>query len=69
MVFERPLVLEIGATKAVPDLSTVLLMCPPVAFHREWLGAFLAAEGLGAMLALVMSLESSEVLERPYSRV
>lgn len=65
VVLERPLVLEIGAARAVPELAAVLLVGSPVASDGEGLAAFPAHEGLDPMLPLVMCLESSEVLERP----
>ena len=69
VVLERPLVLEIGAAGAVPELPAVLLVRPPVAFDGEALGALPAGEGLRAVLALVVRLEGSEVLERLRARV
>ena len=55
--------LEIRPTRAKPHLAAVLLVRPPVPSHREGLAAFPALEGLHAVLPLVVSLESSEVLQ------
>ena len=65
VVFEGALVLEVGAAGAVPELAAVLLVGAPVAAHGEGLAALAAHEGLDAVLALVVSLEGPEVLERP----
>lgn len=69
MVLEGSLVLEVGATKTVPNLAAVLLVGPPIALNGEGLAAFPAHEGLRAVLAFVVSLEGSEVLEGPCPRV
>ena len=69
MVLERPLVLEIGTTNTVPNLATIFLMSPPVALDRKGFAALSTHEGLDAVLALVVSLEGAEVLERPRPRV
>ena len=69
MVLERALVLELGAAEAVPELAAVLLVRAPVALDGQWLSAAAAAEGLGAVLALVVGLQGAEVLERPRPRV
>lgn len=65
VVFERPLVLEIRTTDAVPDFATVLLMGSPVSFHSKGLIAFSAEEVLYSMLSFVVGLEGSEVFEWP----
>lgn len=64
VIFERSLVLEVGAAGAVPELAAVLLVGSPVPPHRESLAAFPAHERLDAVLPLVMSLQGSEILER-----
>ena len=69
VVLERPLVLEIGSARAIPELATVLLVRSPVAPDREGLGAFPAYEGLYPMLPLVVRLEGSEIFERLGSRM
>lgn len=69
VVLERPLVFEVRSTKAIPYFATVLLVGPPVAFHSEGLAAFSAHVGFGAVLPLVMSLQGSEILQRPCSWV
>eukprot|EP00252_Welwitschia_mirabilis_P025804 TRINITY_DN8210_c0_g1_i1.p2 TRINITY_DN8210_c0_g1~~TRINITY_DN8210_c0_g1_i1.p2 ORF type:complete len:181 (-),score=12.74 TRINITY_DN8210_c0_g1_i1:582-1124(-) len=69
VVFERPLVLEIGAARAEPELSAVLLVGSPVASHGEGLAALAAREGFGSVLSLVMRLQSPEILERPRTRM
>lgn len=69
MVLEGALVLEIGATDAVPKLATILLVRSPVPAHGERLTALAAHEGLEAMLALVVCLQGSEVLQRLGPRV
>lgn len=69
MVLERPLVLEIGPADAEPELPTVLLVGAPVSSNRKGLPALVAHERLGAVLALVVSLEGAEVLERLRPRV
>ena len=61
--------LEIRSASAVPQLAAVLLVRSPVPFDGESLPTFSAAEGLRAVLALVVSLESSEVFEWFRSRV
>lgn len=68
MVFEGALVLEIRATNAVPKLATILLVRPPVSAHGERLPALATHEGLQPMLALVVCLQGSEILEwlRPW---
>ena len=69
VVLEGALVLEVGAAGAEPALAAVLLVRAPVALDGEGLGAAAAAEGPGAVLALVVRLQSAEVLERPRARV
>jgi len=69
VVVEGALVLEVGAAGAEPPLAAVLLVRAPVALDGEGLGAAAAAEGLGAVLALVVRLQGAEVLERPRARV
>jgi hypothetical protein len=69
VVVEGTLVLEVGAAGAEPALAAVLLVRAPVALDGEGLGAAAAAEGLGAVLALVVRLQGAEVLERPRARV
>lgn len=64
VVLEGALVLEVGATDAIPKLATVLLMGSPVTADSEGLATLSAGEGLQAVLALVVSLEGSKVLER-----
>jgi hypothetical protein len=64
VVVEGALVLEVGAAGAEPALAAVLLVRAPVALDGEGLGAAAAAEGLGAVLALVVRLQGAEVLER-----
>lgn len=63
VILERPLVLEVRAARAIPELATVLLVGPPVATHSERLAALPAHEGLDPVLALVVGLEGPEVLE------
>lgn len=65
VVFEGPLVLEIRAANAEPELPAVLLVCPPVTSYCKWLPTFPAPERLRAVLALVMCLQGSEVLQWP----
>ena len=69
VVVEGALVLEVGPAGAEPSLAAVLLVRAPVALDGEGLGAAAAAEGLGAVLALVVRLQGAEVLERPRPRV
>jgi len=56
-------VLEIRSTRAKPHLAAVLLVRPPVPSYCKGLAAFPALEGLDAVLPLVVSLESPEVLQ------
>lgn len=63
VVLEGALVLEVRATDAEPELPAVLLVGAPVASHCECLAALAALEGLDAVLALVVGLQSAEVLE------
>ena len=44
VVFERPLVLKIRPTNAIPKLATILLMGPPITLDSKWLATFLASE-------------------------
>lgn len=69
MIFERPLVLEIRTTNAVPKLSTILLMGSPITPHGESFAAFSTHEGLDSMLSLVMGLKSTEIFEGFWSGV
>lgn len=69
VVLEGPLVFEVGAAEAVPDAAAVLLVGTPVALDGEGLGALAAREGLGAVLALVVRLQSAEVFEGTSARV
>lgn len=69
VVLERPLVLEVGAADTEPELAAVLLVGSPVSPHGEGLLAVAAREGLGSVLALVVSLQCSEVLQRPRPRM
>ena len=69
VVLEGALVLELGAAEAVPELAAVLLVRAPVALDGEGLAAAAAAEGLEAVLALVVRLQGAEVLERLGARV
>lgn len=64
VIFERPLVFEVRATKAIPNLATVLFMSPPITFHSKGLPTFSTQVGFDAMLPLVVSLEGPEVFER-----
>lgn len=63
MVFERSFVLEIRSAAAIPQLAAVLFMSSPITFDGEGFAAFSAHKRLCAVLSLVVSLESSEVLE------
>nr|GMD65267.1 thylakoid lumenal 19 kDa protein, chloroplastic [Ipomoea batatas] len=63
VVLEGSLVLEIRAADAKPNLAAVLLVGAPVALDGEGLAAFAAHEGLGSVLALVVGLQGSEVLQ------
>ena len=63
VVLQRSLVLEVGATDAVPQFSTVLFMGSPISFHCEGLSALPAHERLDAVLPFVVSLEGPEVLQ------
>lgn len=64
VIFKRPLVLEVGSASAVPELATVLLVCPPITLHcKGFTAGFSADKGFGSMLSLVVSLKGSEVLE------
>lgn len=69
VVFERPLMLEIGTTDAKPALAAVLLVGSPVTFDGQQLPTLAAREGLDTVLPFVVSLKRSEVLERLGSRV
>lgn len=69
VVLERALMFEVRATKAIPNLATILLVGSPIAFDREGFGAFSTSERLDSMLSLVMRLEGAEVLERSGPRV
>ncbi|KAF3787314.1 hypothetical protein EJ110_NYTH23416 [Nymphaea thermarum] len=69
MVLERPLVLEIRAAGAVPELAAVLFMGAPVTPHSEGLGALPALVWLVPVLPLVVGLKGSEILQRPRPRV
>lgn len=64
VILERPLVLEVGAADAEPELPAVLLVRAPVAAHGEGLAALPAAEGFGAVLPLVVCLECPKILQR-----
>jgi len=64
MIFERPLMFEVGATNAEPAFAAVFLVGSPVTFHGQRLGALAAREGLGAMLPLEVRLKRAKVLER-----
>lgn len=63
VVLEGSLMLEVGAADAVPELSAVLLVGAPVPAHSECFAAFPAHKGFDAVLALVVCLQRSEVLE------
>jgi len=69
VVLERPLVLEVGAADAEPELAAVLLVRAPVAAHGEPLAAAAARVRPRAVLAPVVRLQRAEVLERPRPRV
>jgi hypothetical protein len=69
VVFEGAFVLEVRATGAVPQLSAVLLVGPPVATNGKGLTAFATHEGLDSVLPLVMRLQGAEVLQWLGSRV
>ncbi|KAH7511550.1 hypothetical protein FEM48_ZijujUnG0004000 [Ziziphus jujuba var. spinosa] len=69
MVFERSLVLEIRTTNAKPSFATVLLVCPPISFHRQQLAAFPTHKGFHPMFPLAVSLQRSEIFQRLSSRV
>nr|GMC88697.1 hypothetical protein DM860_009871 [Ipomoea batatas] len=64
VILKGPLVLEVRAADAVPELAAVLLVGPPVAPHGEGLAALPAREGPDPVLPLVMRLEGPEILER-----
>lgn len=64
MILKGPLVLEVRAADAVPELAAVLLVGPPVAPHGEGLAALPAREGPDPVLPLVMRLQGPEILER-----
>jgi hypothetical protein len=66
---QRPFVLEIRTTNAVPDLPAVFFMGSPVALYSKRLSTFPTHERLDSMLSLVMCLEGSEIFEWPCSRV
>ncbi|KAE8701720.1 hypothetical protein F3Y22_tig00110511pilonHSYRG00059 [Hibiscus syriacus] len=57
VIFQRSLVLEIGAAKAEPTLPAVLLVCSPVTFHRQELAALAAHEGFQPVFPFVMRLQ------------
>ena len=69
VILQAPLVFKIRATYAEPKLPAVLLVGPPVPSHGEGLAASAAREGPGSVLALVVGLQGSEVLERARSWV
>ncbi len=69
VVFEGAFVLEVRTTGAVPELSAVLLVGPPIATNGKGLTAFATHEGLDSMLPLVMRLQGAEVLQWLGSRV
>nr|GMC90303.1 hypothetical protein DM860_009871 [Ipomoea batatas] len=64
VILKGPLVLEVRAADAVPELAAVLLVGPPVAPHGEGLAALPAREGPDPVLPLVMRLQGPEILER-----
>lgn len=69
MILERALVLEIRSTKAIPKLTAVLLMCPPVTSDCQGLSTFATFERLDAMLSLVMRLQCTKILKGLSTRV
>lgn len=56
VILEGPFVLEIRTTDTKPKLSAVLLVRSPVTPHSKCLSTPTTHEGLGAVLALVVSL-------------
>lgn len=66
VVCQRPLVLEIRTTSAIPKLATILLMGSPISPHCKWLPTLSTCKGLGSMLSLVVCLESSKIFERSW---
>ncbi|RAL43089.1 hypothetical protein DM860_009871 [Cuscuta australis] len=69
VVLEGPLVLEVRAASAVPELPAVLLVGAPVPADRKGLTALAARERLDPVLPLVVGLEGPEVLEGLRPRV
>ncbi|GER41103.1 glyceraldehyde-3-phosphate dehydrogenase A [Striga asiatica] len=63
MILERPLVLEIRATRTIPQLPAVLLVGPPVTAHGKGFSAFAADKGLDAVLPFVVGLKGAEVFK------
>ncbi len=55
--------LEVGTTSAVPQLSAVLLVGPPVTSNSKCLTTFSTHEWLDSVLPLVMRLQGAEVLQ------
>lgn len=64
MILQRTLVLEVGATDAEPQLPAILLVGAPISAHGERFPAAPASEWASPVLALVVGLKGSEVLER-----
>ena len=64
VILQRPFVLEIRTTYTKPKFSAVFLVCSPVTPHSKGLSTPTTHEGLGAMLALVVSLKSAKVFQR-----
>ena len=63
MVFKGSLVLKIRATNAIPKLPTILLMSPPIPSNSKGFPTLPTHERLDPMLAFVVSLKGSEVLQ------
>ena len=63
VVFKGAFMFKIRATKAIPNLATILLVGSPIALNSKGFGAFSTSERLDAVLALVMCLEGSEIFE------
>jgi hypothetical protein len=63
VIFKRAFVLEVGTTSAVPQLSAVLLVGPPVTSNSKCLTTFSTHEWLDSVLPLVMRLQGAEVLQ------
>jgi len=63
MIFEGPFVLKIWTTSAIPQLSAVLFVSPPIPFNCKGFWALSAHEWFCTMLSFVVRLESSEVLQ------